>query len=279
MLGKFTCSDSLLHVVDGYDFGFFNLADSIDALALINNFPCRLLILNRNFHRQLIHLLLELLLLAVKLARSVVGVMVRAWKTHEDLRKVLVKYFLQVYKLTNWLLVFLLLCLLEESPPFNLMVDHALENEFINGFGNHLLDRIELIKRNDAVGTTGYFSDLLDFNFIAFFEFFVEYAVHFILHFILGWLLRICHRLFNLCVCFAQLLDIGVVFQIVMLDLAFNIDSFEPVFDVNLILKLSLHCYHDSLHLGRIFGLSCLLLDLDFALSLHLQLLAINLLN
>jgi hypothetical protein len=32
------------------------------------------------------------------------------------------------------------------------------------------------------------------------------------LQFMLCLLLRICHRLFNLCVCFAELLDIGVVF-------------------------------------------------------------------
>jgi hypothetical protein len=96
------------------------------------------------------------------------------------------------------------------------------------------------------------------------------------LHFMLGLLLRICHWLFNLCVCFSKLLDVSVIFQIMMLHLTFNIDSFEPVFEINGVLKLSLHCNHDSLHLRRIFSLGCLLLDLNFALSLHLKLLAIN---
>ena len=189
------------------------------------------------------------------------------------------KYFLRVYKFTDCLLVLLLLRLLEEGPPLNFMISHTLKSEFIDSLGNHLLDGIKLIERDDAVGTTDHFADLSNFNFIAFFEFFVENAVHFMLQFMLCLLLRICHRLFNLCVCFAELLDIGVVFQVMVLHLALNVDCFEPVLDVNCVLKLSLHCYHDSLHLLRIFGLGCLLLHLNFALSLHLQLLTINLLN
>lgn len=189
------------------------------------------------------------------------------------------KYFLRVYELADSFLVFLLLSLLEESPPLNLMVSNPFESKFIDRFGNHLLDGIELFKCDDTVGTTDYFADLRHFLFIAFFKFFVKYAVHFMLHFMLGLLLRICHRLFNLCVCFSKLLDVSVVFQIMMLHLTFNIDSFEPVFEINGVLKLSLHCNHDSLHLRRIFSLGCLLLDLNFTLSLHLKLLAINLFN
>ena len=57
--------------------------------------------------------------------------------------------------------------LLKESPPLDPMGSYAFKVKFIIALENHLIDGIELFKRDDAIGTTAKFTYLGHFSFIA----------------------------------------------------------------------------------------------------------------